>query len=144
MFIIRILAILCFTASVWADPGFHIKNKSNATIYVDVHDAGILSKMKSFFVTEANTVRSGQMKGVEIDTKDGMIIKIYENKDKLLCKVKIPKHKTAYINWDGTKLYPQRGALWGRLGQITGDPKTTEGYSLKNNVTAKKLECKKE
>lgn len=144
MFIIRILAMLCFTSSVWADPGFHIKNKSNATIYVDVHEASILSKIKSSFVTEANTVLKGRTYEKKMDSSKGMIIEIYENKDKLLCKVKIPKHKTAYINWDGTKLYPQRGALWGRLGQITGDPKTTEGYSLKNNVTESEFKCEKE
>lgn len=125
-----IMAVMGISAVVHAvDPGFSLHNKSNGAIAVVVDNGtSTFGKLKSFIMTEADTVLKDRFFDKQIDLSKKTTLSIFDKNGNAFYKAEFPLNKTIYVNWDGTKLYHQRGPLKGLTG------KTDAGYSLKNNV----------
>lgn len=110
------------------DPMFTLRNKSNNDVYVvvgpEIEGITIQGHVQCKLAHLGKLLEAKQY-------STGYNIILYKD---MFCKVPIYKAKlmngkNAYLNWDGKKLYPQKGPYLG----ITG--KTDEGYSLKENIT---------
>lgn len=116
-------------------PGFSIHNKSNKRILVEVkNNIGLFDKMKAAVMTEAveMAVDAFYDKKIDITKKTEVVLYAVDTKQPV-SKATFSPNKTIFINWDGQKIYPQRGPLKGLTG------KTDKGYSLKNNVSARDI-----
>lgn len=112
------------------EPGFSLHNKSNKKILVQVqNNVGIVDKLKSGLVIEGVEVAPNAFydKKIDITKKTTMTLYTIENQ-RPYYRATFSLNKTIYVNWDGQKLYHQKGPLMGIMG------KTDRGYSLKNNI----------
>ena len=112
--------------------GFSLHNKGSHAIYIDVRNEKGLEKagnfLKNLVQKEADTVLKDRFLDKPIDISKDTTLIIYNKDGKEIYKATFTKNKTIYINWDGSKLYPQRGPLKGLTKA------TDAGYSLRKNV----------
>ena len=126
-FLLTFSVMLIAYSNVHAIPNFHLKNKSTEPIQVNVMQAGT-SATKG-----AQSIGKDQALALDLNDKKVTIIELFFCPTASWCKTKLPRKLTAqcapgetmYIKFNGSKLEPQKGDLFG---------KTTEGYVLSNNV----------
>jgi hypothetical protein len=131
--------ILAGSTAIWAkkDPGFSLHNKAGKAIWVTVNnDQSLGKKVEGFFTTKANKVTNKAFYDKDIKTNKETELIVFDDNENELVKATFTKDMTIYVNWDGKKLYPQRGPLKGVLGKVSKKlGLTDQGYSLANNVT---------
>jgi hypothetical protein len=110
-----------------AIPNFHLKNKSNEAIQVNV------TQNNSSVTQEIKTIGKDRSLALDLAINKSTTIELYFCPTATWCKTKLPRKLTAqcapgqtlYIKFNGSKLEPQKGDLFGN---------TTEGYDLSNNI----------
>ncbi len=107
---------------------FEIKNKSSDPIWVELSSSGNMllnaTPVAAMLKKERGYLRSGN-----IDTMRHLNVTIYRNNNQSEEHHIYADGKTIFLTWDGKKLRPQTGTLFGL------SKRTDSGLSLKNNVT---------
>lgn len=119
--------------------GFSLHNKANNAIYITVENSTSNKK-------KLTRVIRGAFFEAEMNISQPTTLTIYDCKDLDSCnpgssrvayRATFTKNKTIFINWDGAKVYKQRGPLLGATGVTDHD------YDLANNVEASDILPKK-
>lgn len=114
------------------EPTFHLKNKSDANIQVMVMQGNAM-RSKGFQAI----VRNGALELDNITSNSPTKIELNYCFGDTNCTqfvAHFTQGKTIYIKFDGKSITPQEGTF------LSGRTKTTDGYSLKNNVTTDDIE----
>jgi len=141
---------------------FHIKNRSNEDIFVQVFNSSTLSTFRSeaapavipkegFELVRLRHIENMARPKYDINTDKYTTITILDKSKKAtLCKVIVPPKFTIYIEWDGKKLLPQENVAKGN--SFTGEMVNTAGESISSigssdsverNVQLSDLTCRK-
>jgi hypothetical protein len=138
--------------------GFSLRNLWGDVVYVTVENESVtgVSNLESLFIEK----RSGQpdlyqLSGhmfldLELNIEKPTKLTLYDctsldscdiTKARKLIQATFTPNKTIYINWDGSKLYQQRGPLKSSGGKLKDTAKampianaTEQGYDLSNNI----------
>lgn len=124
--------------------GFSLHNKSSQQIFVTVENDSLIKEkgvsgflQKTFGGPSLYRVAKGAFLDLSLNIAKPTKLTLYDcssldqcdtSNARIISKVTFTPNKTIYINWDGKKVYKQRGPLKG----IT--QATDKGYDLANNV----------
>ena len=116
------ISAVCLATQLSAvnDPGFSLRNKSPKDIFIEIKSGNQPKRTAKLL--------SGGLLVHKIDLIESTSLVIQQVSGGAVYRYGFTVGKSLYLNWDGIRLYPQRGPLSGLTG------KTDEGYPLKNNV----------
>jgi hypothetical protein len=140
--------------------GFSLRNKSGKDIYVTAENDSLLRGsniasqflQKHFGEPDLYLLKNNKFLDLQLNIEKPTKLTLYDcasldgcdiKKARKVIQATFTPNKTIYINWDGSKLYKQRGPLKGLGGKVkdAGEPitnliphATDQGYNLSNNV----------